>query len=124
MDYLYIGSNGFAQVGQPDFYLKNEVEMSVSIHYLENNYPIPDEFSSMCHYKVKWFRHDFGDYTEIVLVYNDRILDWWEENDPDKFDRFWNWFNVVESVNLESETLTEKIKDLYLETDNQSFNCE
>jgi hypothetical protein len=114
MDYLYIGSNGFAQIGQFDFYQKNKVEMAVLMDYLENNHPIPDEFSMMCRYKVKWFQHDFGDYSEIVLIYNDGLLDRWEENEPDKFNRFWNWFNDIESVNLESEALTEIIESRYL----------
>jgi len=38
MDYLYIGSNGFAQVGEPDFHMKNKIEMQVLLAYLENNF--------------------------------------------------------------------------------------
>ena len=114
MDYLYIGSNGFAQVGQPDFYQKNKVEMRVLMKYLETNYPIPEEFSDIYQYKVKWFIHDFGSYSEIVLVYNDRLLQQWEDNEQEKYDRFWNWFNEIESVDLESDTLTEEIESCYL----------
>lgn len=62
MDYLCIGSNGFAQVGKPDFFLKNKVEMSVLMDFLNSNYPIPKEFAEMCYYKVKWFQHEFGTY--------------------------------------------------------------
>jgi hypothetical protein len=36
MDYLYIGSTGFAQVGQPGFHLKNKAEMAVLMDYLES----------------------------------------------------------------------------------------
>jgi hypothetical protein len=114
MDYLYIGSNGFAQVGQPDFYMKNKAEMRVLMEYLKTNYPIPEEFSDMCYYKVKWFHHDFGNYSEIVLVYNDRLVEQWEENEQEKYDRFYNWFNEIESVDLESDTLTEEIESCYL----------
>lgn len=114
MDYLCIGSNGFAQVGSPDFFEKNEVEMKFLMEYLIGNHPIPEEFTTICWYKEKWFRHDFGDYSEIVLIYNDRILEDWEEYDPDKFNRFWDWFNEVESVNLESEIISQRIKDKYL----------
>ncbi len=116
MDYLYIGSNGFAQVGNPEFYQKNEVEMKYLMEYLLTNHPIPEEFSTMCWYKEKWFRHDFGDYSEMVLIYKDRILEEWEESDPDKFDRFWDWFNEIESVNLESEIITRNIEAKYLES--------
>jgi uncharacterized protein YqeY len=38
MDYLTIGSNGFAQVGRPDFYEKNKIEMRVLMQYLVENY--------------------------------------------------------------------------------------
>ena len=113
MDYLTIGSNGFAQVGRPDFLGKNKIEMRVLMQYLVGNYPVPDEFSYMCYYKVKWFNHDFGRYSEIVLVYDDYILDQWEEDDPEKFDRFWNWFNDIESVNLESDYLNNEIRARY-----------
>jgi hypothetical protein len=113
MDYLTIGSNGFAQVGRQDFLEKNKIEMRVLIQYIAKNYPVPDEFAFMCHYKVKWFTHDFGMYSEIVLIYDDSLLCQWEEKDPEKFDRFWDWFNDVESVNLETDALTEGIKSKY-----------
>ena len=116
MDYLVIGSNGFAQVGSPEFMGKNQIEMRVLLEHLINNFPIPDEFSRMCIYKVKWFQHDFGSYSEIVLVYNDSILGDWEDEKPEIFDRFWDWFNTVESVDLESKELTQRIKNRYLES--------
>jgi len=114
MDYLVIGSNGFAQVGRPDFYEKNKVEMNILLEYLKNNHPIPEEFWNMCEYRIKWFTHDFGRYSEIVLIYDDYILNQWDEVNPDKFNRFWNWFNQVEGVDLESDLLTEAIKSRYI----------
>ena len=113
MDYLVIGSNGFAQVGDPEYFEKNKVEMKVLLEYLENNYPRPDEFWHMCNYRIKWFPHDFGLYSEIVLIYDDYILNQWDEDNPEKFNRFWNWFNEIEAVDLETEALTETIKSLY-----------
>lgn len=116
MDYLVVGSNGFAQVGRPEFYEKNKIEMKYLLEYLKDNYPILAEFSRMCQYKQKWFSHDFGNYSEIVLIYNNRLLEDWEESDPDRFDRFWDWFNIIESINLESESLSTTIKNMYLES--------
>jgi hypothetical protein len=116
MDYLVIGSNGFAQVGSQDFHEKNKIEMKVLLEYLRNNHTIPEEFWHICAYRVKWFNHDFGRYSEIVLVYDDYILDQWEEDNPDKFDRFWNWFNGVEGVDLESESINQAIRDAYEKT--------
>ena len=115
MDYLVVGSNGFAQVGDPEYFEKNKVEMKVLLEYIENNHSTPDEFSHMCDYRVKWFTHDFGRYSEIVLIYDDYILNQWDENDPEKFNRFWSWFNDVERVDLETDTLTVAIKHLYYE---------
>ena len=113
MDYLVIGSNGFAQVGDPEYFKKNKIEMKVLMGYLENNYPIPEEFWHICDYRAKWFSHDFGRYSEIVLIYNDYILNQYEEDNPEKFNRFWEWFNNVESVNLESDYLNNKISKTY-----------
>lgn len=114
MDYLCVGSNGYAQVGQQNFHMKNKAEMAVLLNFLETNFPIPEEFSGMCCYRVKWFNHDFGSYSEIVLMYNDQLLDKWENTDAEKFDRFWDWFYRVESVNLESDALNEEIESRYL----------
>jgi hypothetical protein len=116
MDYLVIGSNGFAQVGSQDFHEKNKIEMKVLGEHLRNNHPIPEEFWHICAYRVKWFNHDFGRYSEIVLVYDDYILDQWEEDNPDKFDRFWNWVNGVEGVDLESESINQAIRGDYEKT--------
>lgn len=113
MDYLVIESNGFTEVGRPDFYEKNKLEMRVLIEFLQNNCPIPKEFWHMCEYRIKWFTLDFGRYSEIVLVYDDYILNQWDENDPEKFNRFWAWFNKVEGVDLESESLTSAIDASY-----------
>ncbi len=115
MDYLVIGSNGFAQVGRPDFYEKNKIEMRVLLQFMNNAHPIPNEFVHMCFYKAKWFTHDFGRYSEIVLIYDDYMLNQWNENDPEKFNRFWSWFNEIEGVDLETEALTSAIKNKYAE---------
>jgi len=121
MDYLVIGSNGFAQVGSPDFNMKNQVEMQVLLSYLESQHPIPDEFSGMCYYKKKWFDHDFGSYSEIVLIYNNRLVYDWDENDPEKFNRFWDWFSTIEALDLESDEITELIRDKY--TKAKQYDC-
>ena len=33
-----------SQVGRPDFFEKNKVEMRVLLEFLQKNYPIPEEF--------------------------------------------------------------------------------
>ena len=60
--------------------------------------------------------YDFGSYSEVVLMYDDYILNRWDENTPDKFNRFWNWFNMIEGVDLETEAITSAIKTSYVDT--------
>jgi len=100
-------------VEEPDFHRKNKAEMAVLLEYLETQHPIPDEFSDMCQFKVKWFRHDFGNYPEIVLLFNDQLLDRWQNTENEKYDRFWVWFRSVESANLESDALCKEIECRY-----------
>jgi len=113
MDYLVIGSNGFAQVGDPEYFEKNKVEMRVLMEHLKNNHLISEEFWHMCDYRVKWFTHDFGRYSEIVLIYDDYILNQWNEDNSDKFNRFWDWFNDIEAIDLESDYLNKAIEASY-----------
>ncbi|MBA4411570.1 MAG: hypothetical protein C0397_19395 [Odoribacter sp.] len=120
MDYLVLGSNGFAQMGDSAFYEKLTVEMRVLLNYFHNNFPIPQKFKTLSYYSVKTFHHDFGDYQEIVLWYDREYVDSLEdseiESDNEVFEVFWSWFRVIESADLESDQLTNQIKDAYLKT--------
>jgi hypothetical protein len=120
MDYLVLGSNGFAQIGDSAFYKKLKVEMWVLLAHFHSSFPIPQKFKTLAYYSVKTFQHDFGDYQEIVLWYNRSFLDSMEasetESDNEFFDLFWTWFRVIESADLESEELTDQIRDAYLKS--------
>lgn len=120
MDYLVLGSNGFAQVGDPDYLAKNKIELSILLDFFKENYPIPEPFINMAYYSAKAFPHDFGTYHEIVLIYDDRKLSGWESSELDLenelFDKFWDWFNTAEAADMESVEITDKIKEAYLKT--------
>lgn len=120
MDYLIIGSNGFAQMGNSAFYDKLKIEMRILLDYFHQNFPIPQKFKTIAYYSVKTFHHDFGDYQEIVLWYDRDYVNSLEESeiesDNESFELFWSWFRVIESVDLESEVLTNQIKEAYLKT--------
>jgi len=120
MDYLVIGSNGFAQVGDPAYFTKAKIELRILLEFLQANYPVPDEFASKAYYYIKAFNHDFGTYHEIAVIFDDQYLSTLKdselESDNDLFDQFWNWFNSVESVDLESENLTGQIRQAYQKT--------
>ena len=74
MDYLIVGSNGFAQVGDPDYFTKTKIELMILLEFLQANYPVPDEFAPMAYYYIKAFNHDFGTYHEIVVIFDDQYL--------------------------------------------------
>lgn len=120
MDYLVIGSNGFAQMGDSRFYEKLKVEMRVLLNYFHSSFPIPQQFKTWTYYSVKTFHHDFGDYQEIVLWYDRDHFDSLEksedESDHEKFDLFRSWFNVIEAVDLETDELTDQIKAAYFKS--------
>ncbi|MBL7972519.1 MAG: hypothetical protein JNL03_13460 [Prolixibacteraceae bacterium] len=120
MDYLVLGSNGFAQMGDSAFYEKLKIEMRMLLDYFHNSFPIPQKFKTLTYYSVKTFQHDFGDYQEIVLWYDRSYFDSLEdseiESDIEFFDLFWTWFRVIESVDLESDLLTNQIKETYFKS--------
>lgn len=120
MDYLVLGSNGFAQIGDSSFYKKLKIEMRVLLDYFHSSFPIPQKFKTIAYYSVKTFQHDFGDYQEIVLWYDRSYFDSLEdseiESDIEIFDLFWTWFRVIESVDLESDQITNQIKEAYFKS--------
>lgn len=120
MDYLILGSNGFAQMGDSVFDDKLQAEMKVLLHFMRERFPVPCMFRSLAYYSVKTFHHDFGDYKEVVLWYDRDYIDELEESEDeseqDKADLFWSWFRVLEAVDLESEELTNQIKAAYFES--------
>lgn len=119
MDYLNIGSNGFAQVGDPDYYRKCRTELRYLLRVLRDRFPMPEELTGFtCYFKVKSFPHDFGTYHEIVLYYDDVQVEAWESSEDEtvseQADLFWGWFYTIEAFDLESDEITEAIKASYL----------
>jgi len=118
-DYLVIGSNGFAQLGQPYYREKKDIEMPYLIHKLKELCPVPEEFSSVCRYRVKGFEHDFGRYHEVCLIYDYRYISRLEmsekDEDIEKHDRFWEFANLAEGIDLECEEFTQDLSNLWSE---------
>lgn len=95
--------------------------MSYLLELVKSKFTVSEELKSLdCYFSVKSFPHDFGNYHEIVLVYDDSKIEEWETSEDEVLnelhDSFWNWFNIVESFDLESEEITEQIKNLYLKS--------
>lgn len=101
MDYLCLGSNGFAQVGQDDYHEKARVELIALCEYARKACPVPEELRNIAGYRIKEFPHDFGWYKELVIVYDDVQLDALAETNPELLDKFWAWANEAECLELE-----------------------
>lgn len=117
-DYINIGSSGFAQVGLPDYYDRMCIEMEVLLDAIQTAHPVPDEFLYMAYIRRKSFPHDFGTYHELVLVFNSTMLESWEDgnnDDMDKFDRFWQWANACEGFDMEQPELMLLMQQKYYE---------
>lgn len=141
MDYLNVGANGFAQIGDEHYFSKNRIEMRYLYDLIVNRFPIPDKLKFLCSFGIKAFNHDFGTYHEIILNFDDNaISDGYDEEDsenevfltqeeilyikdnaitlpdpPKKLhDIFWDWFSEVEAFDLETVEITKAIKTKYL----------
>ena len=98
--------------------------MSYLLELVKSKFPVPEELKSLdCYFSVKSFLHDFGTYHEIVLFYDDTLIDEWEYSEDEALtdlqDKFWGWFHTVEAFDLESEEITAHIKKLYFESLNK-----
>ena len=120
MDFINIGSIGFAQVGSEDYYTTRRIERDVIYEFIQNDkrFKIPEQFSGMCHLAIKSFDHDFGSYDELVLKYNENILEQWaydeDENDEEGQNvAFWAFVNSLESIDFETEELMNECKKRY-----------
>ena len=100
MDYINIGSPGYAQVGQSDYNEKLNIEKVVVNLHVEKNYPIPLKLQDICYFKWKAFQHDFGTYHELCLVYDDKYLNTLED-DNEIIDIFWEFANKCECMDFE-----------------------
>ncbi len=120
MDYLVLGSNGFAQMGESAFYKKLKIEMRVLLDYFYSSFPIPQKFKTLAYYSIKTFHHDFGDYQEIVLWYDRTYFESLEESEIESetqiLEVFRTWVHVIDSADLESEELTDQIKEAYFKS--------
>jgi hypothetical protein len=81
IEYMTLGptpcAEDCAQVGQPDYYAKSRNECERYRKQLEATFPIPENVVGW--FRIKTFPHDFGDYREVCVMYDDRdeaSIDW------------------------------------------------
>lgn len=90
MDILMIGANGFAKVGDPNVDRKAEIKLNLLLIHFNTSFSIPEEFKAICGYKVQRFRFGLGIYSELLVVYNDMIIEDWacDSDYHEQLDRF------------------------------------
>ena len=107
-DYIVIGSIGYAQLGQDDYYQKEQVERKVLIDLVKENelFHVPEKLHGKCYLKHKAFQHECGTYKELCVIYHD---------DVDEEEEFWDWVNSMEEFDFESEEIMEKCAAVHRE---------
>jgi hypothetical protein len=77
MEYITIGSIGFAQMCTPDYFAKEQIEVIVLQQIIDIELiPIrPKHFKKMCDFYIETSYHELGSYEEIILSYDNRFLD-------------------------------------------------
>lgn len=116
-DYLSIGSSGFAQFGTDTYYIKAKIECAILMPYIKKTHPIPEEFKDICSYSWKRNPYEGDSYYDVAIYYNcEWVESWADSDDPElnaKHDRFWEWANQAECIDLEVPELIERMNELY-----------
>lgn len=109
-DTLYVGSMGFAQLGQLDYHERLAVEKQVISDIIQENkcLQVPPQLVGRARYK--WTRncHDFGTYQDLEISYETDL-----EDDDQLSDVLWDWYNDVESFDFEKEEYLARCRDKY-----------
>lgn len=108
-DYISIGTVGFAQVGNPNYHNLANIEKDVisEFYNTQEKLKVPEEFSFIARFKWVWCPHDIADYQDFHIVYDRDTVDEWEysdnEDEYNKYTRFYDWVNDCESAIGEHE---------------------
>lgn len=107
MDYVNVGAIGFSQLGTPDYFDKRKIEKSVMRKLIDEDprFKIPENLIGICWFGIKKFPYDDGSYEEIVLYYEDRIIEKSEDDQTDLHYDFYNFSGEAECIDLETEEL-------------------
>lgn len=99
MEKLSLGSTGFAQVGDPEYHIKQQVECAVLTEALEKKFKWR---ITACRGRLVWqsHQHDFGEYHDMELhVPEDKVN--------------WNLVNDLEAFDWDNEILIAKMQEIF-----------
>lgn len=103
---ISLGSTGFAQVGDPDYYDKQRVEGSYLLRTLREAFKEKlAKFNASLHWVAN--PHDFGTYHDLEIWCN---IDAFPE---DQQDEVWDFINEMEGIDWENPELYTAIKEEY-----------
>lgn len=106
-----IGSNGFAQAGQPLYDEKQEIEGEVLKKILLEKYPKPEILNYICF--LSWHKNLYDApvfyYYDLVVKFHDEV-----EDDEELCEQMWDWINDLQSIDLENIEITAKIRKAYM----------
>lgn len=116
MQTFYIGSIGFAQLGQNDYFERMKVEREIMFRHLNAHLMPPEEFRQTVQYKWAKNPHDLGTYYDLQILYPESHEYEVEENDDNmhRWDRLVTWMQKVESYDWEGEEIEEECRKLYM----------
>ena len=100
---IYLGSTGFAQVGQLHYTEKNEIECAVLMNHMNRKFGKRIEKSGG---RLVWARqtgHDFGVYHEMMFYIDESLIK----------DSTWNLINDMEAFEWENEVMMAEMQALF-----------
>jgi len=103
LNYVVLGSNGFAQTTDDDYDKKSQFELNYLLSLLSEKYPIPENLPIK--YEIKNFPYDNTSYNEIVISYPEEL----DDDDDD----MWDFIDDVESFDLEDDEISDYLKENY-----------
>lgn len=108
-DIAYLGTLGFAQVGNPKYSDMIVVEKKVITAYFHSTQElqVPNQFLGSAYFKWAQCPHEVHYYWDFQLIYN-------ESGTDEDIEALWEWINICESaLGRNDEFLLEQCRELY-----------
>lgn len=117
-DIIYLGTLGFAQVGEKAYEGKAAIERQVLTTYFMNSdeLKVPEKFKAQAYFNWQLCPHDFGSYWDFQIAYDRETIDEWEDDEDSQelYEEFKDWtFKCEDEMGLNCDYLLSLCEDLY-----------
>ncbi len=116
MDYIVLGRNGFADPRLQDYAEKLEIEMSMLLRYLRIYHPVPEHLFNICFYSIVIVKSEHIEFGGIAILYSEKKLGEYQKETPGISEEFWDWVDMVKTVDLKPDFLTRIIETRYADS--------